>query len=250
MTKITGILGHPVAHSKSPELHNGWYQKQNLDFDYQSFDVPSTKLAQFFSELPNNLRGLSITVPHKENVRQFLSTESEAVQTIGACNTIIRNLETGSLHGENTDWQGWLAAIKQQSSINLSTATILVIGAGGAAKAILYALKQADASSVSITNRTFAKAVQLAKQFQFKAQSLSEINNQFELIINCTSLGLKADDPSPVPQELITQQTTISDLIYTPTKLEQICQEQGATYINGYHMLLEQAKLQHKLFTS
>lgn len=242
---ITGVIGHPVKHSRSPELHNHWYQEEKLPWEYKKFDITPADLANFLQTLPSNLRGLSVTVPHKESIRAFLDSESSAVTAIGACNTVIRDLKTGHLHGENTDWQGWLTAFK--AKVRLAAPAIIVYGAGGSARAILYALKEGGYQNVKIFNRTYAKAAELATKFGFSAIQEPEAA---PVAINCTSLGLAPIDPSPIPPELITKDSIIYDLIYTPSKLAQICRNQGAKYINGEPMLIEQAKLQHQLFTA
>lgn len=250
MTYLTGIVGHPVAHSLSPAIHNQWYQQAKLDYHYEAIDVPPARLAAFFRIAKTKYKGLSITVPHKETCRQFLTTQTPAVTQIGACNTIVIT-QTG-LHGHNTDWQGWLTAFIDQTKIDFKNTQpqVLIFGAGGAAKAVLYALNQAKATNVYVTNRTTTKGQSTAKHFGYTFLPTTKLTTQtWNILINTTTLGLTPTDPSPIPAALITSNTIVYDLNYIPNQLKTLTQQKEARYINGEQMLLEQAKLQHLLFT-
>jgi len=250
MTYLTGIIGHPIAHSLSPTIHNQWYKEANLDYQYSAIDIPPEKLADFLQVAKTKYKGLSVTVPHKETCRQFLATETDAVTQIGACNTII--ITPSGLSGHNTDWQGWLTAFINQTKIDfkITQPKILIFGAGGAAKAVLYALNQIKATNIYVTNRTTTKGETVAKNFGYTFLPTTKLTTQtWKILINTTSLGLTATDPSPIPAELITPNTIVYDLNYTPNQLKALTKQKGAHYINGEQMLLEQAKLQHLLFT-
>lgn len=273
---LTGIIGDPVSHSLSPSLHNNWYAEQNLPYVYLPFLVAPKDLSQFVTHLKTqdigkilsfanvanlsdinplliSLKGISVTIPHKEACLAYLDNISPAAQKIGAVNTII--YQNKKLYGENTDWLGWLAAFKQTSQIDLSSQSLstLIIGSGGTARAIAYALQSSGQKDITLYSRNIAKAHSLSKEFQLEPlTTLPTTANKFQLLINTTPLGLSPKDQSPIPFSLFTPNTIVSDLTYskTPNKLEKDCLKAKALYFDGKAMLIEQAKLQHKLYVA
>jgi len=258
MTYTTGLLGHPVNHSLSPELHNAWYKQENLDIHYQLFDIEPPKLKQFFQNLPQNLLGLSVTIPHKEKVVPYLDELSAAAKATGAVNTIIVNNHQ-KLYGDNTDVIGFMQAITDfVPAQTISAKNYLIFGAGGSSKAVIYALTQllkVLPAKITITNHNDDKAILLSEKFKINFCPYAKLQNQqAEILINTTPLGLKTTDPSPIPTELISPNSYIFDLTYSKeatakNALAQICQQQQAHYSDGKQMLLFQAKAQHLLFT-
>jgi shikimate dehydrogenase len=259
MTYTTGLLGHPVNHSLSPELHNAWYKQENLNIHYQLFDIEPPKLKQFFQNLPQNLLGLSVTIPHKETVIPYLDELSDAAKATGAVNTIIVNNNQQKLSGDNTDVIGFKQAITDfVPAQTISEKNYLIFGAGGSSRAVIYALTKLlniPPAKITITNHNDDKAFFLSEKFKINFCPYANHQNQHaEIIINTTPLGLKVTDPSPIPTELISQDSYIFDLTYNKeatakNALAQVCQQQQAHYSDGKQMLLFQAKAQHLLFT-
>lgn len=258
MTYTTGLLGHPVNHSLSPELHNAWYKQENLNIHYQLFDIEPSNLEQFFQNLPQNLLGLSVTIPHKETVIPYLNELTEAAKITGAVNTIIVKNQQ-KLTGDNTDVIGFKQAITDFiPAQTISEKNFLIFGAGGSSRAVIYTLinlLHISPSKITITNHNDDKAILLSEKFQINfCPSINLQNHQAEILINTTPLGLKTTDPSPIPMTLINENCYIFDLTYSkdttsPNALAQICQQQQAHYSDGKQMLLFQAKAQHLLFT-
>jgi shikimate dehydrogenase len=248
MSYITGLLGHPVNHSLSPQIHNKWYKEEKLPIKYELFDCPPEKLTSFFSSWPEKLLGLSVTIPHKEKVAQFLDSISSEAKIIGAINTIVKDPQTKKLRGENTDWQGFLNSISLYLPGALTETKFLIFGTGGSSRAIIYALSQiTKPKNIYLTGRSLDKIQALCQEFNINHYHQDKI--YFTAIINCTPLGLKATDESPISPDLITEKTIIYDLTYgSVNKLQKITKAKNGTYIDGYDMLEKQAHLQHLLF--
>lgn len=251
-TKLYCIFGHPVIHSLSPLMHNFAFQKLNLNNLYLAFDVVDIKKA---TEAMKTLgiRGASVTVPHKIELLKYLDEIDPLVHKIGACNTIINR--DGKLIGYNTDWYGAITPLKQIYTENLDQKKAVLLGAGGAARAVAFGLAQEKIPFV-ILNRTLDKAKQLAKESG--AVNYGELKDfkkyqDFEIIINTTSLGLENhdEDKTPIEPKLILNKHLVFDIVYKPkmTKFLREAKKNGAKIIYGYKMLLYQAELQFKLFT-
>lgn len=260
MKKYTGLLGYPVSHSISPQIHNNWYNEENLDFEYLTFPIAPEDLGSFIDTVKNNtitlptegqLKGFSVTIPHKESIIPFLNKIDQTAIEIGAVNTVIVN-KNFELQGHNTDWKGWVNSLSETQKSDIKTTEICLIGAGGAAQAIAYALKHLNISNVTVYNRTLAKAEQLAQKYNFKsAKTLKDLTSTTnKILINATPIGLKNKDPLPLPSNLIQSANTVYDLLYNQNSLSDFCLQHNVPYYNGMSMLIEQAKLQHKLFTT
>lgn len=249
-TKVCCIIGNPVEHSISPLVHNAGFQALNIDFVYVAFRVV-TKLKEAILGLRElGVRGIVVTVPHKIEVLKYVDEINYEVKAIGAANTIVN--EEGKLIASNTDWIGAIMALKQQTSITGKRVT--VIGAGGAARAVVYGLKK-EKASVILCNRTVENAKKLAKEFNL--EGFSSINDKdvirgSDIIINTTSVGMYPNETeSPLPKEFLKQNQVVFDIVYTPknTKLLQIAKEVGAQVVFGDTMVLNTAFPQFELFT-
>lgn len=252
-TKICGVIGDPVFGSMSPVIHNAGLKAKGLDNDFVSvaFNVSSDKLANFIEYFKSsNIRGLSVTLPHKENVMRLLDEIDPVAQEIGAVNTIVNY--DGKTVGYNADWVG--ASEPLTKITDLQGKKVAVIGAGGAAKAFVYGLIK-NGADVIIYNRTVSKAKELAEQFDCEYSGFEHIEQikNAEIICNASTIGFSGtnqQDQSPIPKGLIDKNHIIFDAIYSPlkTKLLQEAEEAGATTISGTEMLLHQGFAQFKKF--
>ena len=249
-TAIYGIIGNPVMHSTSPQIHNPGFRAINYDAIYLPFQVDSVR--SFFSLAEYlHMRGFSVTIPHKTSVLMFLGNISREVKQIGSCNTVIRG--PGMWKGMNTDYYGFLAPIlKDIESGRVRSA--LVIGAGGASKAIVWALRNRGVK-VTILNRTLSRAADIAALNLCEFDTLEnarKYEGQVDMVVQTTSVGLYPDfDLNPIEGFRFTGREIVYDIIYKPrmTKLLSEAQKAGCTLHYGEEMLLEQGKLQFELFT-
>jgi len=253
-TPVMGIIGKPLGHSKSPEIHNQWLQEAEKEGVYVSFPLPDIKLVEDIKTL-FHLRGLSVTIPYKVKVIDHTDETSNRVKTIGACNTLYRSEERWL--GENTDAPGFLKPLLDRLNCSdLLGKKITVIGAGGAARGIVYALTEAGAELL-ILNRTVENAEKLAIEFKQKWGTLSEESNPLideynDIIVQTTGVGMNPDiSGDPLPFYSFKGRELLYDIIYNPeqTSIMKRAAEAGAKTLGGWDMLEEQARLQFKLFT-
>jgi len=254
-TQITGIIGQPVSHSASPLMHNRAFRELGLNFVYLPFAVndvgefckrfvrPATR------EIDWRLRGFSVTIPHKTAVLPFLDETDETARRIGAVNTVV--LEGERLIGYNTDAHGAMAPL--DARIDLREARCAVIGAGGAARAVVFGLRERGAR-VTLFARDPAKAAALAREFNVAVDSLEAIAaSDAEIIINTTPVGMLNHDEgtSVVPRAAWAGRKIAYDLIYNPreTRFLADARQQGCVTINGVEMLVAQAARQFELWT-
>ncbi|KAH9552617.1 hypothetical protein CY35_09G075800 [Sphagnum magellanicum] len=262
-TKVFGIIGNPVYHSKSPILHNAAFEKCGIDAVYVPFLVED--LAEFLSvySVPD-FSGFSVTIPHKEAALKCCDEVDPIAKAIGAVNTIVRKSD-GKLVGYNTDCDGALTAIEdglhesglasEGASSPLKGKLFVVIGAGGAGKALAFGARERGARVV-IANRNFGRAKELAAAVGGEAiqlEKLSEFRPETGMVLaNSTSIGMQPDiDQSPIPKDALSAYCLVFDAVYTPrtTKLLREAAEVGAAVVSGMEMFIRQAYGQFELFT-
>jgi 3-dehydroquinate dehydratase/shikimate dehydrogenase len=254
-TQITGIIGKPVGHSVSPAMHNAAFAALGLDFVYLPIEV--YEVADFVKEfvllasrkMNWNLRGLSVTIPHKVSVMRWLDEIDETAAKIGAVNTLV--IEEGRVKGYNTDAQGAMQPL--ENTISLEGRSCAVIGAGGAARAVLYGLTKV-AARVAVFARDANKARSLADEFQIDLLPLEAISKGgFDILINTTPVGMRhhSEGQSPVPLSALANFKIVYDLVYNPleTCLLRDARLAGCATICGLDMLIAQAALQFQLWT-
>jgi shikimate dehydrogenase len=253
-TQVVGIVGWPIAHSKSPAMHNAAFSHLGLNFVYVPFPVNKREhLPEAIKGLrAAGLRGVNVTVPYKEDLLSLCDEVSKDARKIGAVNTVIFK-DDGRIYGENTDAFGFLAHLND-AQIALDGEEVAVIGAGGAARAIVFALLQGGAKSVVVLNRNLPRAEEISKQFAVEALdwSTSSFNRAVaaSIVINTTSLGLHADDAMPWPSELaFSPSQRVYDAIYKDTPFLQKARSEGATALSGLGMLLWQGVKAFELWT-
>ncbi len=246
-TRIYGVAANPVRHSLSPALINTAMRRENVNAVYLPLLVESLDdLLACVREIP--IHGLSVTMPFKEQILPFLDRSEQLTAATGSCNTVVRS-QDGQLIGFNTDIQGILAPLETQ--LTLSGADALVIGAGGAARSAVYALKQRGAN-VYIVNRTPANAQKLARQFEVNTVKRSDLPKmQFAVAINTTPVGMGGSAESPLSEKELKSARCVFDLVYNPaeTRLLQMARAQGIPTISGVEMFVYQGARQFEIWT-
>jgi len=254
-TKVMGLLGYPVDHSLSPSMHNAAFERLKLDCCYVTFSVRPELLHDAVKAIKAlNLAGVNVTVPHKERVIPFLYAVDKEAAFIGAVNTIVTQSASGGgrLIGYNTDGRGFMKSLSE-SRISVNNKNILIIGAGGASRAIGYYLSQ-KASGLFLYDVDKKKAARLVKDLNKLCGNVSFMKNMNQLdgidvIINATPLGLRKGDSLPVNANLLKQRHVVCDLIYKKTPLLEIASKKGCKTLNGLGMLLWQGVFAFELWT-
>ncbi|MBI3996577.1 MAG: shikimate dehydrogenase [Candidatus Omnitrophica bacterium] len=256
MTRLFGILGHPVSHSLSPAMHTAALRAMRLDAFYTPFDVPPRFLEPVVRALElAGVDGLNVTVPHKQHILRHLDPQrgvaSEA-KAIGAVNTLVR--KEGRFVGHNTDVEGFRRALKEDLGCNCRDQQVVLLGAGGAARAVGWALLSMRPRTIFVVNRTPARAAQFVHWLQasssggmittvpFERRAVSRLLEHSTLLVNATTLGLRPKDPLPVDPQAIHKRLAVFDLVYRrpTTALVRAARARGALAIDGIPMLLYQ----------
>lgn len=252
-----GLIGHPVEHSLSKIMQNSAFKEMGLDYEYKLFNIPREKLAIAVEGIRLfGLRGVNVTVPHKTEVMQYLDEITETATLCEAVNTIVN--DNGKLKGYNTDFDGFKEALHFHN-FNVAGRTILVLGAGGAARAIVAALKDMKAAKIIIANRTLEKAEQLASHFQnakainMDVAVLKESLNASHAVINTTTLGMYPNiNNSPIfKAEDLANISFVYDIVYNPAKTTLLLEAEkaGCGFANGMEMLIRQGAKSFSLWT-
>lgn len=264
-TQILGLIGHPIKQSYSPFIQNVTFTLLDLDYIYLPFDVPQSNLRNALKGmLALGVKGFNVTIPHKESLVTFLSTVSEEAGIVGSVNTVVNDM--GRLIGYNTDVHGvyeTLAPYKDEIAGN----AVSVIGAGGAARAVIYSLiRHFKPSSINIINRTEQRAESLKNYFSTKMKfenfrtfelfppDLIPLLQSSKVIINATSVGMFPDIEDSVINlpSAFTKGQIVFDMVYNPPKttLLKIAEAEGAIILNGINMLVHQAAKAFELWTN
>ena len=269
MTQFISVIGYPLRHSVSPDFQQAALDYYKLDIRYEAREVKTADLLSAIYKLrqPQNL-GANITVPHKEETLHLIDEVDDFARLVGAVNTIVNR--DGKLAGFNTDAHGFLKALRDDARFKPENKRAIVLGAGGAARAVGFALLQESVSSLIIANRTLAKAESLVDSLtkhaannkisaeiaamSWQSSKLTEAVKNCQLIVNCTSLGMKGspyEAQSPLVSDLIPKDALVYDLVYNPpeTPLLKIAREAGADTIGGLPMLVYQGAASFKLWT-
>ena len=245
-TQVYGVAGDPVEHSLSPVMMNAAFRRETVNAVYLSLHAKSLKdLLSCVRDIP--IRGLSITMPYKQEIVEELENSDPLTRLVGACNTLVRSAD-GKLYGFNTDVAGVVVPLEQR--IHLTGARILVLGAGGVARAAAFGLK-AKGAEVFITNRTPEKGQTLARQAKVKYLKRAEVAKQsFDVIINATPVGMGSNKQSPL-QEKELNTKYLFDLVYAPaeTRLIKMARAKGVQVIPGLEMFVQQGARQFEIWT-
>jgi 3-dehydroquinate dehydratase/shikimate dehydrogenase len=258
-TAVYGVIADPVAHSLSPVVHNPAFGEAGIDAVYVPFRVPVDTLGQFVEDMPRmGIRGLSVTIPHKEAIAKYLTKVDPAVKGIGAVNTVV--CRDQNLLGYNTDYLAAMESLENVLGVSseshvtysLQDKRVLVLGAGGVARAIMYGLEKRGAKT-TIAGRTKARAQVLADAFKARAVEWAARQNvEVDIIINCTPIGMHPNvDESPYNKSHLKPSMIVFDTVYNPesTLLLKEAKSHGCHTITGVEMFIRQAALQFMLFT-
>ncbi|MBO9412219.1 MULTISPECIES: shikimate dehydrogenase [unclassified Ruegeria] len=246
---LAGVIGHPVAHSKSPQLHGHWLKTYGLPGHYVPMDVAPEDLQDVLRALPKaGFVGTNVTVPHKEVALRLADEVSDRARKIGAANTLVFQKD-GRIHADNTDGYGFLENLRSGApDWSPSGGPAVVFGAGGAARAVLQALVDAEVPEVLLTNRTRERAETLRDEFgpSIKVVDWVQAGNVIEdaeLVVNTSSLGMQGQPELRVPLDGLQPGAVVTDLVYAPLKthLLKTAEEAGCTTVDGLGMLLHQA---------
>jgi 3-dehydroquinate dehydratase / shikimate dehydrogenase len=245
-TRVYGVVGNPVSHSLSPAIMNAALRRENVNGVYLALPAKNLKdLLACARELP--IHGLSVTMPYKQEIVEYLDNTDAHTAKIGACNTVVRG-QDGKLYGFNTDIAGIIRPIEQR--ITIPESKILVVGAGGAARAAVFGLKERGAE-VYILNRSVAKAQKLARQARARMARRSDLKKlSFDVIINATPVGMENTKESPLNENEINAKY-VFDMVYDPveTRLLKMARLRGAEVIPGIEMFVHQAARQFEIWT-
>lgn len=259
-TRITGVIGHPIEHSMSPPMHNNAYKQLNMDYVYVAFHVQPEDIEKLITSAKTlGIRGLNVTIPHKTTIIPYLDEIDETAKKIGAVNTI--QFKDNKAKGYNTDGIGAIKSIQEYTT--LQDKNILILGAGGASKAISFSLINENINSLTIANRTKENAEQLIenikKQTNFTKIQYHTINDvdtiikDMDIIINTTPIGMYPhhEVKPPIKTDNINKNHIVMDIIYNPleTQLLKQSKENGAQTINGTSMLINQGLVSFEIFT-
>lgn len=246
---LAGVIGHPIAHSKSPRLHGHWLQRYGIRGHYVPMDVSNANLAHVLSVLPMmGFRGVNVTIPHKETVLDIADVISDRAALIGAANTLTFQSD-GKLHADNTDGVGFISNLKQSAPDWLPSAgPAMVLGAGGAARAVVAALLHERVPSILLANRTRARADALKSHFGGKIEVVdwNHVPNRLAeaaTLINTTSLGMNGKEELKLSLDALPSTSLVTDIVYTPmrTALLANAAAKGCQTVDGLGMLLHQA---------
>jgi shikimate dehydrogenase len=248
--KLAGVMGWPVAHSRSPRLHGYWLEKYGIDGAYLPLPVAPEHFAQALRVLSQlGFRGVNVTVPHKEAALKAVDTADHHARHIGAVNTVVMN-EDGSLEGRNTDGIGFLTHLKEQAPAwQAAAGPAVVIGAGGAARAIVATLKDAGVPEIRLVNRTLSRAEGLALAFGDPLKVIPWINRagalrDVALVVNTTTLGMHGEPELDLELVGLNPAAAVFDCVYNPldTPLLDQARRRGFVPVDGLGMLLHQAR--------
>jgi shikimate dehydrogenase len=249
-TRLAGIVGWPVAHSLSPRLHGHWLLRYGIDGAYVPLAVPPERLAQALSALPAlGFAGVNLTIPHKEAALSLVHRLSPRAKRIGAVNTVVVEAD-GVLSGDNTDGFGFVAALlDNQAGWVAEAGPAVVLGAGGAARAVVVALLDAGVPEVRLLNRTAARARALADDLDGSVHAAdwnarAAALDGAALLVNTTSLGMRGQPPLDLMLDALPGTALVTDVVYTPlmTPLLALAQARGNPVADGLGMLLHQAR--------
>ena len=250
-TKVTGLFGWPVEHTLSPAMHNAAFDYLDLDFCYVPFSVKPEMLADAVKAIRSlDLAGVNVTIPHKERVIQLLDAVHEEASFIGAVNTIQNS--GGRLTGFNTDGRGFMESLAV-AGIPVEGRSVLIVGAGGASRAVSYYLSE-KAARLLLFDLDIPKVEKLVADLTTIRRNVSRLTaidrlEDFDIVINATPLGLKETDPSPVDISLIKKTMTVCDLIYKKTPLLRAATQKGCKTLDGLGMLLYQGVFAFEIWT-
>ena len=247
-----GVIGNPVSHSISPQLHNTMIEKMNLDYVYSAFRVREGEVGKALDGMRAlNIRGFNVTIPHKLTAFDLCDEVDSFAKKMGACNTLVNT--DGVIKGYNTDGPGFVRSLAYKG-YDVKGKRVTIIGSGGAAAGVGMALADAGAESIFIINRTREKAEALARKINKYYPSVAACADELsdtDFLVNTTSVGMNSDATPVEKLDMLNKNAVVCDIVYCPreTKLLTLAKEQGLKTVGGIGMLINQAVIAFELFT-
>ena len=252
MKKWFAVIGDPIKHSKSPEMHHFWYEQMQEDAAYVPIHVTPDALAQAVQSMKLlGISGWNVTIPHKETIIPYLDALDEQAAKMGAVNTVVRQSD-GTLKGYNTDGLGFVRSLEEAIGDAQKAARLLIVGAGGAARGIAFALHASGYTNITIANRTVEKAAAIVAEMNtgeaISLQHAGEQLAQFDILVQTTSAGLHEDFSMPFPLTHLREGAIVADIVYNPliTPFLQAAQQQGARIVTGVGMFVHQGAIAYE----
>lgn len=241
------VCGHPISHSRSPLIHTHWLKTHGFEGTYRAVDIAPDDFMTFATSIAEHgFVGGNVTIPHKEAALRAATAKEPVAELIGAANTLW--LEDGRLHATNTDAYGFAANLDERLPGWDAATTALVIGAGGASRAVLYALLERGFKTIHLANRTVSRAKELADRFgariePHQLEAMNELASEVGLVVNTSSLGMKGNGDVPLDVSQLKSGALVTDIVYVPlmTPLLQRARDRGLRVADGLGMLLHQA---------
>ncbi len=262
-TRALGIFGYPVAHTLSPAMHNAALEALSIDACYLPFDVPPAGLPGAVEGIRRlGMLGINLTIPHKEAALPLMDSLSEEAARVGAVNTV--EVREGQLVGHNTDGLGFVRFLREEHGLCLEGMRALLIGAGGAGRSISFACAGERVTEIVIVNRTRERGERLAADLRrvypkirvsaatLTPKALAPVFREgIDLIVQTTPMGMRPEDPAPIPPELIEPRHTVCDIVYLPEETPLLLEARlrGASPVGGLGMLLHQGALAFEIWT-
>ncbi|MGI9408081.1 MAG: shikimate dehydrogenase [Hyphomicrobiaceae bacterium] len=242
------VIGWPISHSRSPLIHGYWLKELGIEGRYEKTAVAPHDLAAFLGKIGfDGLQGCNVTVPHKVAVLDMVDRVSEVARSVGAANTIW--IEDGLLHATNTDMSGFMTHLKASApGWSADAGPAVIVGAGGAARAIVYGLREAGVPEIRVVNRTMARAEQLAVDFgpTVRPCPMDQVTRTLadaSVLVNTSSLGMTGNPPLDLDLGSLPDSAVVADIVYSPleTRLLAQARTKGCVLVDGLGMLLHQA---------
>ncbi len=258
MTTLTGLIGYPLDHSLSPRIHSYWITQYSVNAEYKLFTTPPARVRQIVKRLRDKgAAGFNVTIPHKLAVMEYLDTMDTTATRIGAVNTVI--IKDGIATGTNTDAYGFITNLREgltgsvEGDISSALTNVVLLGAGGATRAAIVALRDAGAKTITLINRSADKAQALAEEFSCTSIPWDEKNAALHgatLLINTTSLGMQHQPPLDLDLSALRAHAAVHDIVYAPleTELLKTARQRGHPAVDGLGMLLYQAQKAFELW--
>lgn len=246
--KKTCVIGWPIAHSRSPLIHNYWMKQHGIPSLYEKLPVEPPSVADFVRALPaSDYLGCNVTIPHKENAAQQAAVVDDKVRKLGAANTLY--VRDGKVHATNTDGEGFMASLRHDHpTYTFLGKRVVLLGAGGASRAIIDSLLGEGVAEIHIINRSIGRVVPLRETFGPKVMAVQPEHQQSllesaDLLVNTTSLGMEHEPPLTLDVNLLPATCLVADIVYTPLKTDLLvrAEQRGLAIVKGLGMLLHQA---------